>query len=215
MAKAIHSPRGTLGKYAYLTEPDTKFNSDGEYKCNHTVPLDAATKAFIQKLEDAYKEAYDAECAAKGKKKLKCADMPWEIDEDEETVTFKYKLKAKIESKKKGKVITRRVKLFDAKGKLIPNVSNLRIGAGTVAKLAFNPYFWFSPSVGFGLQLQLEACQIISLVEYGGSEVGFEEEEDGDFDAESVEGDGFDDESDDDDDEDDSDDSDDADPEDF
>lgn len=189
----ITTPKGVIGKYAYLTEPDTKFNADGEYKANLTVGLADGAQALIDKLEAAFEEAYKAECASKGKKSLKRADMPWEVDEEEGTVVFKFKLKAKIESKRKG-VIVRRVKIFDAKGKLIPNVKNLRIGGGTVAKMAFQPYFWFSPSVGFGLQLQLEACQIIKLVEFGGDrDYGFGEEE-GDFDGDDVEGGDFEDE---------------------
>ena len=195
----ITTPKGVLGKFAYLTEPDTKFNADGEYKASLVVGLADGAQALIEKLEAAYEEAYKAECASKGKKSLKRADMPWEVDEEEGVVTFKFKLKAKIESKRKGKTIVRRVKIFDAKGKLIPNVKNLRIGGGSVAKVAFQPYFWFSPSVGFGLQLQLEAVQIITLVEFGGDrDYGFAEEE-GDFDADGVEGSDFDDESDDDD----------------
>lgn len=191
---SITSPKGVLGKYAYLTEPDTKFNVDGEYKASLVVPLDDA-QALIEKLKAAYEEAYKAECVSKNKKSLKRADMPWEIDEDEGTVTFKFKLKAKIESKRKGKTIVRRVKLFDAKGKLIPNPKSLRIGGGTVAKVAFQNYFWFSPSVGFGLQLQIEAVQIINLVEFGEDrDYGFGEE-DGSFDADDVEGGEFEEES--------------------
>lgn len=193
MAKSITSPRGTIGQYARLVTPDTKFNADGEFKANHTVPYDKNTKAFIAKLEAAFDEAYKAECLSKGKKSLKRADVPWEIDEDEGTVTFKYKLKHTIVSKKSQETIKRRVKLYDAKGKLIPNVKSLRIGAGTIAKFAFQPYFWFSPSVGFGLQLQMEAVQIITLVEYesGGHDFA---EEDGDFSADDVDGDSFSDE---------------------
>lgn len=196
MAKAITTPKGVIGKYAYLTEPDTKFNADGEYKASLTLTLEQA-QPLIDKLEAAYNEAYQAECVEKKKKSLKKADMPWEIDEEEGTAVLKFKLKAKIESAKKGTIV-RRVKIFDAKGKLVANPKNLKIGGGTTAKLAFQPYFWFSPSVGFGLQLQLEACQIINLVEYGAGDAdyGFGEEEDG-FDGDSVEGSDFTDESDD------------------
>jgi hypothetical protein len=196
MAKAITTPKGVIGKYAYLTEPDTKFNADGEYKANLTLSLEQA-QPLIDRLEAEYNEAYQAECADKKKKSLKKADMPWEIDEEEGTVVLKFKLKAKIESAKKGTII-RRVKVFDSKGKLVANPKNMKIGGGTTAKLAFQPYFWFSPSVGFGLQLQLEACQIINLVEYGAGDqdYGFGEEEDG-FDGDSVEGSDFTDESDD------------------
>lgn len=196
MAKAITTPKGVIGKYAYLTEPDTKFNADGEYKATLTLPLEQA-QPLLDKLEAAYSEAYQAECTEKKKKALKKADMPWEIDEEEGIAVLKFKLKAKVESAKKG-VIVRRVKIFDAKGKLVANPKNLKIGGGTTAKLAFQPYFWFSPSVGFGLQLQLEACQIINLVEYGAGDqdYGFGEEEDG-FDGDTVEGADFADESDD------------------
>lgn len=189
MAKALTSPKGTIGQYARLVTPDTKFNADGEFKASHTVPYDKSTKAFIEKLEAAYEEAYKAECQSKGKKSLKRSDYPWEIDEDEGLVTFKYKLKAKIVAKKSGETIERRIKLYDAKGKLIANPKNMKIGAGTEAKFAFNPYFWFSPSVGFGLQLQMEAVQIINLVEYDGGSSGHDfGEEDGGFSADDVPG---------------------------
>jgi len=175
MAKVIRSPKG-VAKYPYLSEPDYKFDADGLFKVDHVVPLNDETQAYIDSIQEMFDEAYKAECASKGKKSLKRAELPWEIDEDEGTVTFKYKLKAKIESKKKGKVIHRKVAIFDAKGKPV-NPKSIKIGGGSVIKIGWEPYFWFSPSVGFGLQLQMGAVQVIELKEFGGRDFGFGEEE--------------------------------------
>lgn len=194
MSKTITTPKGVLGAYPYLSTPDTKFNADGEYKASLILPLEEALP-LIEAAEEAFKEAYADECRAKKKKSLKKADMPWDIDEEEGTATLRFKLKSKIQTKTKG-TMTRRVKIFDAKGKLIPKPAGLKEGGGSEVKIAYQYYFWYSPTVGFGLQLQLEAAQIITLVEYsgGGGGFGFGEEEGG-FDADDADlgGDDFDD----------------------
>jgi hypothetical protein len=173
MARTITSPRGVLEKYAALTAPDYKFDAAGAYKCKQVLQLNEQTQAYIKTIEDAYETAYKAEAVAKGKK-VKRADMPWEINEEEGTVTFSYKLKAQIINGKTKEAINRKVKIFDGAGKLIPNASSIKIGGGTVAKLAFQPYFWPSATLGYGMTLQLEACQIIQLVEFGAGEGDYE-----------------------------------------
>lgn len=177
--KFITSPKGAA-HYPWLTEPDTKFDPAGVYKTGLIVPAEEAAP-FIEKMEALYEEAWKAECQSKGKK-LKKAPFPWEEQEDEGTVKFDFKLKAQLETKKG--TIVRKVTLVDSKGKPL-NPKTIKVGGGSTIKVSFQPYLWFSPSVGFGLQLQMAAVQVISLKEYqaGDRDYGFGEEEEGGFEA--------------------------------
>lgn len=181
MAKPIASPKG-IAKYPWLNEADTKFEPEGVFKTNHIVPLDVA-RPFIEKLEADFEAAWKAECQSKGKK-LKKAPLPWEVDEDEGIVTFKYKL-VKTIKKKDGSLIQRKVALMDAKGTPV-NPKAVKVGSGSEIRLSFTQYYWFSPSVGFGLQLQLVAAKILKLVEAGNDrDYGFGDEEEEGYTADS------------------------------
>lgn len=171
--KFITSPKGST-KFAWLTEPDTKFDAAGVYQTDLVVPAEEAAP-FIEKMEELFENAWKAECQTKGKK-LKKAALPWDENEEDGTVSFKFKLKASIETKKG--TMVRKPALFDAKGKPL-NPKTIKIGNGSVVKISFTPYLWFSPSVGFGLQLQIAAAQIIELKEWAGGDrdYGFGQEE--------------------------------------
>lgn len=180
-AKFITSPKGAA-HYPWLTEPDTKFDPAGVYKTGLIVPAEEAAP-FIERMEALFDEAWKAECQSKGKK-LKKAPFPWEEQEEDDTVKFDFKLKSTVETKKG--TIVRKVTLVDSKGKPL-NPKTIKVGGGSTIKISFQPYLWFSPSVGFGLQLQMAAVQIIDLKEYkaGDRDYGFGEEQGG-FEASDV-----------------------------
>ena len=61
---------------------------------------------------------------------------------------------------------------------------DVEVGGGSKVKMAIKPYTWYSPSLGFGVSLQLKALQIIELVApsasgAGASSFGFTSEEEG------------------------------------
>ena len=78
----------------------------------------------------------------------------------------------------KGQTIERKIPVFDgAKGKVS---SNVIIGNGSKGKIAFSLRPYFVSSANFGVQLILDAVQVLELVEYTGgtnNDFGFEEEE--------------------------------------
>lgn len=193
-AVRVVSPKGRLG-YPALTKPDTKFNSEGEYK-THTFFSAADAEGLIEKLNEGVAKAVaNAKADPKNKgKKIKEADLPLQWNEDETEVRLSFKLKA-TGKKKTGETFTQKPALFDAKGKPLPE--GVKIGSGTIAKVSFEIVPFYTALVGAGVSLRLKAVQVINLKEWGsagnGSAYGFEEEE-GD-DIEGSEGSEFGDES--------------------
>ena len=181
----IVTPKGLL-KYPRLFTPDTKFKAEGEYKTSLVLtPKEAAP--LIKQLEVLHAEAYAVECAAKKKKALKKADLPWkketiknpDTEELEETgnIEFKASLRARVEPKGK-EAWDQRPQVIDAAKKPVPKT--VKVGSGTTAKLALEVSAWFNDAKGFGIQLRLKAVQIIDLVEFsGGDASGLFDEEDG------------------------------------
>lgn len=181
MANPIISPRGKA-LYPWLNKADTKFKPEGEFKTYLICPDNDETQAFLAQCEAAFDEAYADECKKQKKPKLKKADMPWEHQEDG-TVKIKFALKATIKSKKTGQEINRRVALKDGKGKPV-DPKKVIVGTDSELKIAADLYFWFTPSLGFGLTLQPQAAKILKLVapKAGEREYDFGDDE-GDFDA--------------------------------
>lgn len=182
-----------LLKYPRLTTPDTRYNEDGEYSTKALGdPNDATVQAFLKKLDKAVDDAMEAirEEKADDKKVLKLLKRTpayrMELDkEGEETgkVEFNFKMPAKITAKKgknAGKTYTFKPALFDAKGNVVPVTA--RIGGGTIAKIAFEFWPYFSAKdKDVGITRRLTAVQIIKLVEWSSerdaSDFGFGEEE--------------------------------------
>ena len=169
--------------YPYLTNPDTKFNPDGEYKVKLILP-ETEAKELVD-LIDAKME----ESMAKAKKdnpkvkKIKAADVPYssvEDDEGDETgeIGFSFKQKAII-TKKDGEKINMKVYLFDTKNKPV-NIKGY-VGGGSTIKVAFEIIPFYTKLIGAGVSLRLRAVQILDLVtgSSDGSNFGFGEEEDG------------------------------------
>lgn len=176
---AKKSQKITLGPgiaaYPKVDRPDTKFDENGQYSCDIVMP-EAEAAPIMKRLSDYQKDKLD-------KAPSKSGNSMWEPVEDEDgnptgDIKFKIKVKNRI-SKKTGKLWDRRPKVFDAAGKLIEGETNL--GGGSRVKVSCELYDWESGGKN-GISLQLQAIQILELVEYTGggadaSEYGFGEEE--------------------------------------
>lgn len=189
-----------------LHEPDTKFKAEGEYSAKIRLSADDS-QPLIDRIETLIAEAYEAEkerlladpkTKAKAKS-LKYADKPYKEATDSDgnetgEYEFNIKMKAQVTNKKTGKVTHLTPKLFDAKGKPLPE--SVQIWGGSTIKVAgrYNP---FATAIGVGLSLRLEAVQVIELVTAGsggnagsygfGEEDGYEsnDEDTGGFDDET------------------------------
>src|SRR5438876_6910834 len=102
-----------------------------------------------------------------GKVRIKAADKPYKWvtnDAVEPTgeVIFTFKMRAGGIDKETKQSWQRRPALFDAKGK--PLVGK-EIGAGSEIKVTFTMGRFYTPLVGAGVSLRLEAVQVIKLVQ--------------------------------------------------
>jgi hypothetical protein len=162
----IVSPEG-ISQYAWLTQPDTKFDTDGHYKVNLIVPIDKAQPLIKQinaEMEASLKIAKEKN---KGKT-IKLANPPYEEEMDEKNVStgniiFKFKRKAQIIAKD-GKVIPFKVALFDSSGKPLIDTN---VWSGSEMKVSAELVHWFTAMAGAGVSLRLRAVQITKLVEGG------------------------------------------------
>lgn len=178
----ITSPKGSA-LWCKVKEPDYAYNAKGIYStsliCN---PDDAATKVFIEKLEElreaAYSETVETLGAVKAKG-LKQKDVYVdELDEDGEptgNIIFKFTMKD-VDDKEPGK---NRIKVVDAKTKPITPKDLPLVGNGsTIRCVAYaNPYY-MANTKEVGISLIWESMQLIKLNEYsGGGVTGFDEED--------------------------------------
>lgn len=204
--KTLVSPRGTA-QYPHLDpkRPDDKFKKEGQWHVKLTCDLDdPKAKEIIKAIDEcaaASLKAAEAMHAAALKKetdkakvkKLKaqevkmCADMPYSVDEEENTVTFSFKKLASGE-KKDGTKWKGSLPLYDAKGN--PIVKPVKIGGNSVLKVSFQDFEPFNPSnkgtagfftykLGAGVTLRMEGVQVLELREWtrDAKSMGFEEEE--------------------------------------
>tara|TARA_R110001606_G_scaffold397262_1_gene573160 strand:- start:862 stop:1470 length:609 start_codon:yes stop_codon:yes gene_type:complete len=163
--------------YPWLINPDTKFNALGEYKVSLSLNTSEA-EPLIKKIDEAMEKA---KTLAPEGKKVKVSDPPYfnEVDGDEQetgNVLFKFKSKAQIQTKD-GKTIKITPKLFDSKGTLLKDVTE--IWGGSKIKISADIAPYFVGAVGAGVSLRLKAVQIIELVTGGNNadSYGFESTE--------------------------------------
>jgi len=168
-----------VSQYAWLTQPDTRFDENGHYKTNLILKTEDAGE-LMQRIDKALETSKDiAQEKAKGKK-IKQADAPYfeEVDEAGNptgNTIFKFKCKAQIVSKD-GTIIPNKVALFDAKGTPMPKDVNVWSGSEMKVSAELIPYY--TAMVGAGVSMRLRAVQIIKLVEGGGGNAkgfGFDE----------------------------------------
>ena len=169
-----------VSQYAWLTQPDTRFDEIGHYKTNLILSgQDADTlKAAIN--EELTKSVALAKEKAKGKN-IKTAPAPFEDELDDDgqptgSTVFKFKTKAQITTKD-GKIIPNRVAIFDSKG---TPMTDCNVWSGSEMKVSAELVPYYTAMVGAGVSMRLRAVQITKLVEGGNGNAkgyGFGEEE--------------------------------------
>lgn len=182
MAKNIMKIAGTA-MWAKVTEPDTKFNPDGDYSINIQMP-EADSAQMCEKLEAIvqakFAEAVENDPRLKNTLTTQPVCQPVydrETGDDTGNVEFKFKLKAKVR-KRDGTYYEQEPAVFDAKVK--PMDKSVLIGNGSKVKVAFEPVPYVMPSTKkAGVSLRLKAVQVIDLIEYGNSASSVFDEEDG------------------------------------
>lgn len=165
-------------QYPYLLDPDTKFNAEGDLKCNFTVEDNDYWRAVIARMEADLEEFANKEKQKTGKAPRLSPDVPWTVN-DNGTITFKTKRKAQFTRKKDKKVITVTVPQFDAKG--TPIKPMLKIGGGSTIRLSLELYTWLASNKA-GISLRPNAVKILELREGGGRNAeayGFGDEDEG------------------------------------
>ncbi len=172
--KKIYTTAPGVAIWPKLIEPETKFNPDGTYvtRLRHD---EATEQKFMEWLTEQYDEAYPYTCKLEKKAKLKQGPKPWTAEQvkDEEGVyhetgrqLFTFKMNATGKTKD-GKVYTQRPVIFDANGNKIKDVAALKIGGGSIFRVAFTIRPFFTALVGAGISLKLKSVQIVKLVTYG------------------------------------------------
>lgn len=168
------TPKGTA-KYPWLNTPDTKFNPDGDFKVTLVVPVQEAD-TIMQFLDEQMAASHAAAVKANPGKKVKQADAPYKVDEDNGNVEITFKLKAKV-NMQNGESFDQKPALFDAKGK----PTDAKVGGGSTVKISYECVPFYTALIGAGISLRLRAVQVINLVEFTGgadaSAYGFEAEE--------------------------------------
>lgn len=189
--KMITTPKGTA-LWVSLNQPDVRYKAEGVYEVKLAFDGDdEAVQKLTERLEklrdEKLKEIAD-ELKADGKaglvSKLKVLPV-LEVEEDTNTGTEtgrlvkKFKMNASGVSKKTGKKWTRKPDVFNAKGVKLNTVPS--VGSGSVLKVSFEPYAYYSPKdKEIGISARLQAVQIIDLVSFGqrdASGYGFGEED--------------------------------------
>ena len=181
----VVSPKGSA-LWCKVTEPERTFNAKGTYATEIIVdPNDPTVIAFVDKLEalrdEAFSEAKSTLKPPQASKLAKKEVYTEEVDAEGNTtgnIKFKFKLD-NVDDKETGR---NKVQVYDSgAGKARPEIikSVPLIGNGSIIKCGAyaNPYYMANGNV-IGISLMWQTMQVLSLVEYGGSN-DFESEEDG------------------------------------
>ncbi len=165
------SPAG-VAKWCWLTKPNYKWDSDGEFSVTLVLPKEDA-EPFIEKIEGQIDELV-ADLKNEGKKKVKEAPRPYQDEEDEDgnptgAIQFKFKSKAKAKP---------RIPVYDSQG---TPMENIEVWSGSKLRVSswMNPYV---APIGAGISMRLRAVQVLDLVSGGANGIegfGFETEEEG------------------------------------
>lgn len=159
-------------QYPKLVEPDTKFHPEGMYEV--IAVMDASDPEAIRLAEDLDKflEQHKASLKAQASAtKFKLTDLPWRFEEIDGMPALILKAKSKASGvDRDGKSWARKPALFDAKGNPVTDrYAVAGLWSGTTGKVAFQASPFYTPVIGAGVTLRLQAVQIINLVESGGS----------------------------------------------
>ena len=170
----VVTPVGTA-QWPRVNSPDTRFDEDGEYRCNLIVDKKEFTH-FKKTLLKLYEEAYTKEQENQGKKRLKKWDSFPCFEDDDGNLVIKTKRKA-VWTDRDGNKKPNQIALHDAKGS--PIMDAPIVGGGSKLRLSVRPKFWYTGMLGFGCSLDLLAVQVLDLADYQpqGTDFGFSAEE--------------------------------------
>ncbi len=161
-AQTYTSPFGKA-IYPHLSKKDVRFKPEGEYKVNLSLKDNQAQDLI--KLVKKYQTQAVKDAEEKTNKKIKLAPLPHSSD-DEGNVIFKFKMKASGVNAKTGDTFNQRPALFD--NELKPISPDITIWGGSVLRVSFQPYPWYTPALGAGVSLRLKSVQVRDLVEGNG-----------------------------------------------
>lgn len=195
------SPKGTA-KWPHLTEPDYTYKDEGEFNVKLVFDPESdeckeLVAAVDELMEEAKAQAKESEIKkSKGKKKnpkIKMANPPYrnevrkEEDEDGDEIEvetgmieFNFKATASGVSKKTGKAWERKIALFDAMGTPLPE--DTEVWGGSLIRISYDPYLWYTKALGAGVKLTIGAVQVIELrkgAARSADDFGFGQEEGG------------------------------------
>lgn len=175
----ITTPAGIV-RYAWLQNPDTRFNPEGVYKVDLLIPSRSCIDLRHQ-LDDLVVGAFSsAKAAAKNPRHAKqiTVSRPYfsdcdKVGEDAEQMEIRFRMIAKIKTSV-GDYI-RRPFVFDAYCNAVEKCPE--VGRGSRLKINFTPLPYFNPATReAGVSLRLNAVQILELVARNGesaTEFGF------------------------------------------
>lgn len=176
-----------IAVYPKLNVPDTKFNDRGVYSTKlrltkeEAAPLMEKIDALI---EEAFDEALNNASTPLAKKKVKKADTPYHVEEDDQgnvtgCILFNFK-KVASGVTKDGREWKFVCPVYDAKLKPV-DLTKVNIGGGSLIKVAYSASPFNVPAIGIGVTLRLEAVQVLEAKSFGqrdASGFGFSTEED-------------------------------------
>ena len=178
----MNTPIGTA-VYPRLNEPDYKFKSEGEFSVVLRVPENEA-RPLITALEEKLNTYHTQEVKERRKPNLKKADLPVKpaVDTDGNETgdwDFKFKMKHNVTTQS-GKSWTQRPKLYDSE---LRGYKGGVIGGGSQLAVNFVPATYYTPALGCGITLRLNAVQVVKLKEYtkqqSPEDMGFAKQKDG------------------------------------
>ena len=167
MARKTRVTPAGVALWPRLTTPDTKFNKDGVYQVKLELAYnDEGVEDLIKYIDGQMDESFALAQKDNPDKKVKAADKPYQDSETEGVVRINFKSKAKG-TRSDGTEWEFHPALFDAKGTPI-KASQVMIGSGSLIKVSFTPFQFYTAMIGAGVSLRVQAVQILKLEEYGG-----------------------------------------------
>lgn len=161
--KTFTSPFGKA-IYPHLTKCDVRFKPEGEFKVDLELG-EAPANNLLKILKEYQAKAVSNAKDKTGKDKIKVASLPYKKEDDK--YIFKFKMKASGTNGKTGETFKQRPALFDSELKPI-NPEDTSIWGGSILRVSFQPFPWFTPALGAGVSLRLKSVQVKELVEGGG-----------------------------------------------
>jgi hypothetical protein len=177
----INTPIG-VAVYPRLNEPDYKFDPAGQFSVTVRVGAEEGQK-LKDKLDAKLDAWHKSQMKERRKPQLNRAPLtikPATDDDGNETgeLDFKFTMKHNVTTQT-GKSWVQHPKLYDSQGKGFTGAS---IGGGSKLVVNFVPAPYFTPTMGCGLKMRLNAVQVVELVEYkkaGAESLGFDVHEGG------------------------------------